>query len=168
MGLGAGKSSKMIKKFDKKDEESGTPGAQPRGPLPLLPPRRHLLTGPADLGAWAPVCQGAGVGARPLLRPRSASAGGLPLAPPPGLRSLPSGRRASARPPAHYFGLLSDPAPSPPPQAPPLLGAAFSSAGSPGVGLPTKEAGPRQVAEGGSVRLLEEGVGWGGVGAGYW
>lgn len=77
MGLGAGKPSKMIKKFDKKDEESGTRGA------PDAHPQAQGFPFPSPVST----CSGGG------------RSGGVCLKPLPRRRGLPSGRalRAGSR-----------------------------------------------------------------------
>nr|XP_051704039.1 forkhead box protein D1 [Oryctolagus cuniculus] len=92
----------MIKKFDKKDEESDAVGDRLHSP----PPPPPLDFGTAGPGAWAPLCKGAGVGGRPLSR----AAAGACHGPSPGLRSLPWG---PAQPPA-----ARRPRPAPPPHRP--------------------------------------------------
>ena len=162
VGLGAGKSSKMIKKFDKKDEESGTRRAsdahpQPRGPLPPAAATCSGDCAPGGVGVGVPGGRSWSPAPPP---PRSAPARGLPLAPPPVAgasprvaRSLPGARampRAARRP-----------RPQPPPPAQ-LLGA--TSAGTPGVGFP-----PKRRAQGrgrGRVCARAGGGGWGGSGLG--
>lgn len=104
MGLGAGKPSKMIKKFDKKDEESGTRGA----------PDAH----PQEQGSPFPRPQ-------PPAPGTGRSGGGLPEAPPPapgpplGPRAPGPGCRLErlAAPPRRV------PAPRPNPSQPALRGA---------------------------------------------
>lgn len=146
MGLGAGKSSKMIKKFDKKDEESGTrwdsdAHPPPRGSLPPIA-RRHLLSGPADRGAWAPVCLGAG------------SSWGPAPSPSPGRRSLPSGRALQSRRPRAASGCSA--APPPPLPLPLRLPHFWRSPSKPpplGVGCFAEAAGPWLLAARMGVRV---------------
>lgn len=68
VGLGAGKPSKMIKKFDKKDEESGTRGAPDAHPQAQRSPplaRSHLLRGAGRSGGGSARSPSPGAGASP-------------------------------------------------------------------------------------------------------
>lgn len=99
VGLGAGKPSKMIKKFDKKDEESGTrgaPDAHPQAPGFPLPSPAATCSGGGRRGGVCP---------KPLPRRR-----GLPSG-----RALPAGSRLerSAAPPRRVPAPRARPRPSP-------------------------------------------------------
>lgn len=156
--MGAGKSSKMIKKFDKKDEESGTRGAsdahpQPRGPLPL--PAATCSRGLRTWGRGRRCAGGPELEPSPSSDPLLSSRGPAP-SPSPGRRSLPSSRaRAPGRSRA-ASGCSAAPPPAPSSGSVPrshLL--QFARAG-----LPTRVR-PMAGGGGSECALARGGVGWG-------
>lgn len=146
-GSGRWEVAKMIKKFDKKDEESGT-----RWDSDAHPPPRGSLPPPAATCSRGLRTEGRG---RRCAR-GPVPVGGLPLAPPPAPEP-PLGSRAPVPEPARILGPLGGPAPAPssappPPSAQPLQVAPAPLARG---GLLAEAARPSKVAAGVGVGVKE-------------